>query len=295
MSIGWKPTAADKRLLLERRLAGPTPWLIAIMLFLTALATAAGLGLGAAAARIGEDLAGRMTIQIVEANPDTREAQARRAVAAARQLDGVRSVERVSDAEIAALLSPWLGEGALGEGLPVPALIDIQFAAAPDPAVVEQAIRAAAPSARVDSHSSWLAPLVEAIGSLKWLAVALVALMAGATAAVVVLAARAALNTHRATIDVLHLLGATDVQIARLFQRRFAIDALVGGLAGVALAAAVILLLGQRLGAVGSELLGSTALPAAGWALLAALPLLGALLATVVARLTVVRALRKIL
>lgn len=295
MNIGWKPTAADRRLLLETRLAGPTPWLIAIMLFLTALATAAGLGLGAAAARIGEDLAGRMTIQIVEANPDRREAQARAAVDAARRLDGVRSVKRVSDAELAELLSPWLGEGPFGDGLPVPALIDIEFAASPDPATVEQAIRAAAPSARVDSHASWLAPLVDAIGSLRWLAAALVALMAGATAAVVVLAARAALNTHRATIDVLHLLGSTDTQIARLFQRRFAIDALIGGAAGVAVAVAVILLLGDRMGAVGSELLGSTALDWRGWLLLGLLPILGALLATLAARLTIVRALRKIL
>ena len=34
------------------------------------------------------------------------------------------------------------------------------------------------------------------------------------------------LDTHRATIEILHLMGATDVQVARLFQRRIALDAL---------------------------------------------------------------------
>ena len=43
------------------------------------------------------------------------------------------------------------------------------------------------------------------------------------------LAARSGLDTHRDTIDVLHMLGSTDVQIARLFQRRIAFDTLFGG------------------------------------------------------------------
>ena len=43
-----------------------------------------------------------------------------------------------------------------------------------------------------------------------------------------------ALDTHRDTIEVIHMLGATDIQIARLFQRRIALDALLGGLVGTA-------------------------------------------------------------
>ena len=62
--------------------------------------------------------------------------------------------------------------------------------------------------------------------------------MVGATAATVVLAARAALDTHRGTIEMLHLMGATDVQVARLFQRRIALDALFGGLVGFILGGA---------------------------------------------------------
>src|SRR6185503_10089672 len=66
--------AADRRLLPEGRLAGPMPWVIAIMMFLTVLAAAAGLGLGGAAARLDDQIGGRVTIQVVEANPARREA-----------------------------------------------------------------------------------------------------------------------------------------------------------------------------------------------------------------------------
>jgi cell division transport system permease protein len=119
--------------------------------------------------------------------------------------------------------------------------------------------------------------------------------MVGATAATVVLAARAALDTHRGTIEILHLMGATDVQVARLFQRRIALDALFGGITGFLLGGAVLVALGDRVAALGSELLGSAAIPPEGWATLLALPLLGVLLAMLVARLTILRALGKLL
>jgi cell division transport system permease protein len=93
----------------------------------------------------------------------------------------------------------------------------------------------------------------------------------------------------------MHLMGATDIQIARLFQRRIALDAMFGGAVGLAGAVLVILLLGRRIEGLGSELLGSMSLPVYAWGLLVMLPLAGALLATVAARLTVVGALRKIL
>ena len=59
-----------------------------------------------------------------------------------------------------------------------------------------------------------------------------------ATMAVVMLAARAGLEAHRGTIEVIHMLGATDRQVARLFQRRIALDAGIGAAAGGLLAGA---------------------------------------------------------
>ena len=109
----------------------------------------------------------------------------------------------------------------------------------------------------------------------------------------VTLAARAGLDTHRATIEVMHMLGSTDVQVARLFQRRIALDAALGGVAGGAAALAVLAFLGGKIGALGSELLGGITLAAGDWAILVVLPLGFVLLATLAARMTVVAALRR--
>ena len=289
--------AADARLLPEGRLSGPMPWVIAIMMFLTVLAAAAGLGLGKAAASLARDTGNRATIQVVEPNPDRREAEAAAAVALLRDLPGISSVRRIGEEEMEDLLEPWLGQSGLEADLPIPAMIDIELS--PEAYSRLDRIRAAvarvAPSARLDDNAQWLAPLSGLIGALRWLAGALVLLMIGATGATVVLAARAALDTHRSTIEVLHLMGATDVQVARLFQRRIALDALFGGIVGLAAAAAVLLVIGDRVGDLGSDLLGSADLPLLSWAILVALPVFGVLLAMAVARATILRALGRML
>jgi cell division transport system permease protein len=193
------------------------------------------------------------------------------------------------------LLEPWLGEGGLEGDLPIPVMIDADLTPGSSVSGVRGAVARAAPAARVDENAQWLAPLAKLIDGLELLALVLVLLMIGATGATVVLAARASLDTHRGTIEVLHLMGATDVQVARLFQRRIALDALFGGAVGLVCAAIVLLLIGDRLGALGSELLGSAGLPLTSWLVLALLPAFGVLLAMLVARTTILRALGKLL
>jgi cell division transport system permease protein len=177
--------------------------------------------------------------------------------------------------------------------LPMPAMIDVELRPGGDTAAIERAARRIAPGARVDRHAQWLSPVRSFMTTMSWLAAGLVLLIAGATAAVVLLAARAGLDTHRDTIDVLHMLGSTDIQIARLFQRRIAFDTLLGGLAGTAAALALVSFLQARLSAVGSEMLGGVALQQRDWLLLLLLPIGFALVATVAARVAVLRALGK--
>jgi cell division transport system permease protein len=288
---------ADARLLPEGRLAGPMPWVLAIMMFLSILAAAAGIALSSAAQGLSVQAGNRATIQIVEANPDRREAEARAVAGILEHRPGIEKVRRIGQEEMGRLLAPWLGQGGLEGDIPVPAMIDVDLS----PAAYEQldglrsAVAAVAPSARVDDNGQWLAPLGRLMRALQGLAVALVLLMIAATAATVVLAARAALDTHRATIEVLHLMGATDVQVARLFQRRIALDAAFGGGVGLVTAGAVLFLIGSRVAALGSDLLGSAALPPLAWALLVALPLFGVGLAMLVARAAILRALGRML
>jgi cell division transport system permease protein len=135
----------------------------------------------------------------------------------------------------------------------------------------------------------------DALASLQWLALGLVVLLAGTSAAAVWLAARSALGSNRETIEVIHLLGATDGQIARLFERSIGLDAAIGGLAGLTLGAGALWLLGGQFARLGSGMVAGGALGPIDWVLLAAVPVAGVVLAMLTARLTVLGALRRML
>ena len=272
-------------------------WVMAIMLFLTVLAGAFGLGTLAAGSVLARQLAGRLTVQVVEADEAKREAAAARVLAALRTMPVVRRAVQVDRNELAGLLRPWLGEDGADPDLPIPAMIDVDLHSGSDQAVVQltREVQTVAPSARVDRHESWITPISNFMALLGWLAFGLVLLMAGATAAVVILVGRAGLDTHRDTIEVLHMLGSTDMQVARLFQRRIALDTIYGGVVGTALALVTVWLVGGQLGGLGSDLLSGIALSPRDWVLLTGLPILFALLATVAARYAVLGALRRYL
>lgn len=287
--------AARNRLLPEGRIAGPMPWVIAIMMFLTILACAAGLALNRAANSLGEDLRGRVTVQLVEANADVRRSAVAALTSALRAMPSVRAIHPVEEATLAQQLRPWLGEDMAATDLPIPALIDVELtrAGAADLTDLRHRLSAISSRARVEPHATFLGPLSSLMTSLAWLAALVVVLMMLATGAVVILAARGAHDGHRVTIDILHLMGATDVQIARLFQRRIALDALFGALLGFVCATPVILLIGSRLTATGSELMQSVSLPLPAWAVLLLIPVAVVGLAMLTARYTVVRALAR--
>ena len=295
-----------RRLLPDRRLSGPTPWVVAILMMLTLLAAAAGVGLARSANAIGDAIAGRVTVQIVTANPVTRAEQAaalRRAAAAQPFVRSARSVERE---ELQAMLGQWFGSEGSGDGgddpvlksLPLPALVDVDFVGE-DRGGHMEALRALvareAPGARIIPHAEWLGPVARLIRSLAWIAGGLVLLMTAASGAVVIMTARAALGTHFATIEMLHLIGATDRQITRLFQRRIAIDTAYGIALGSTVAAAILLLIGWQWSGVTAGLAATASLGPAGWALLLALPLLAIALAALTARQTLLAALKKII
>ncbi|HQA17681.1 MAG TPA: cell division protein [Novosphingobium sp.] len=282
----------------QGRLAGPMPWVIAIMVALTVIAAAAGLALSNTARNAADSLSGGVTVQVVEANPAERDRQAQAVAAALRAVPGVGEATVVSQAELEKLIEPWLGVRTGEDQIPVPALVDVRLRNGVDGEKLGQLRRIArqvAPAARVDAQSSWLKPVFGAIDSLQWLALALVALLAFALAAAVLLAVRTALGTNRDTIEIVHLLGGTDSQIARIFQRAIGFDAAGGGAVGLALGLVVVLALGQRFSGLGAGLIDSGALDWIDWILLALVPIAGVLLATLTARITVMRALKKIL
>jgi len=188
-------------------------------------------------------------------------------------------------------LKRWLGPAAESADLPVPALVNFDTSPGADLRAIQQRVKAIAPAAEISAHRDKVTPLLRSMREIQWLAFGLVLLLSAAATSAVVLAARGALDTHRFTIEVMHGIGATDVQITRLFQRKIAIDALIGSLSGAAAGALVIILLASGASFAGM-LMGSATLGLTDFLVLLLLPFALTALATWVARRAVLAALR---
>jgi len=288
--LGWLfSSAADRRLLGTSRFRGPMPWVIAIMSFSILIIAATGLALAGTAASLGEAIATRYSLEVPNGANDLGAL-----VAALKASPGVDTVEPVPESEMRRTLERWLGPAAQSGDLPVPALIDFDARAGTDLGALERRVQAIAPAARISAHRDRVAPLLRSMRALQWLAFGLVLLLGAAAASAVVLAARGALDTHRFTIEVMHGIGATDLQLTHLFQRKIAIDALVGSLAGAAAGAVVLLLLASGASFAG-ELTGGATLSVPALVVLVLLPFVLTALATWVARMAVLAALRETL
>lgn len=290
--------AHDRKLIPDGRFSGTMSWVMAIMLFLTLLASAAAISLGHAARQSGANLASEATVQVIETDPVARAAQQKAITRWLRSLPQVKSVTAVPEKESRALLKPLLGEEAEIYDIPIPALVDVSFKKAPNAAEIQrirQYLQRLTPDSQIHSHASWMAPLVALMQTLFLLALSVVLLLLLATAATVVLSVRGALNTHKATIEIMHMMGSTDMQAARLFQRRVALDALFGGLVALIAALLVLWILGNRIAALEPGLLADAGMPIYGWIMLMLIPICVAGLAMLTARLTVLSALKKML
>ncbi|MES2903984.1 MAG: cell division protein [Pseudomonadota bacterium] len=278
---------AERRLIPGGRLEGPTPYVIAIMMFVMVVIGAAGLALANSARLVAAGVDNRYSVEIADGA-----VKAGRAQVLLRAMPGVTAIRPVSEDEMRKILTRWLGPTGAAADLPLPAIIDVDLAADAQVAQIAASIERQVPGARFVAHKDSLGPVLGAVRALGWLALTLVVLIALATAAAVVLAARGTLDTHRSTIEVMHGIGATDDQVARLFQRKIALDALTGGTVGAVAAGAVLLLIAGGGSTWLADLTGGPLLALRDIVLLALLPLLGTILATIVARTAVLNALR---
>lgn len=284
------------------RLSGPIPWVIAILIALVVIAAAGGLSLRNLAENARADLADAVTVQIIEADQETRAIQTQAAAGALSAHPLVTSVRVVPEEELQALLEPWLGGGAASENVPIPALIDVELSRrasggelAQLQGALDSALEPLGGDARVDAQSQWLRPVYDALSALQYLALGLIILVSLATAAAVWLASRNAFINHRETVEIVHLLGGTDRQVTRMFERAVIREAAFGALIGLLIGLAAVWLLGRQFASLDSGMVGGGGLGPVDWVIIAAIPVGGVCLALVTGRITIGYALRSML
>jgi cell division transport system permease protein len=261
------------------------------MAFLAVFALALSLATGRLADRWSAELAQTSTLRI-SAPQDQMDTQTFSALEVLRTTPGIADARALGDDEQRALLAPWFGPDLPVETLPIPQLIEIiADQNGYDAAGLRARLSAEVPGAVLDDHTRWREPLVEAASRLRLLGFVSILLIAGATAAMITLAANAALSANAQLIRVMRLVGARDIYIARAFVRRFTLRALLGAAIGTLVGALAVLLLPST-DAAGGFLTG-LGLQGWHWLLLLTIPILAAVVAFIATRTAALRTLKE--
>jgi cell division transport system permease protein len=253
---------------------------VAIMTYLASMTTGAVLLVRASAAEWQSDVSSELTIQLRPSPGRDIERDVRAVVDAARAQAGILEVRPFSKDESAKLLEPWLGTGLSLNDLPVPRVIVVRVApgATPDLAALRRAVTQAAPAASIDDHRAWIDRMRSMTGAIVLAGTGILILVIVATVISVSFATRGAMAANRPIVEVLHFVGAQDRYIANRFLRHFLRLGFEGGIIG-GLAAMLTFGFSESIASwfsgtpVGDQfaaLLGTFALPASGYLLLAA-------------------------
>ena len=275
------------------------PLLVAIMVYLAALALAGAMVANKLAARWDRGLAGALTVQLPPAaagSEDSGDPVLQGVADLLAETEGVVSVEVMHTGAIAALLEPWLGDTALIGDLPLPRLIAVTVdpEAPPDLTALRRAVLSIAPGSLVDDHQRWLSHLLDLARAVEIMAAVVVALVVLAAAIMVAFVTRMGLAAHDQAIELLHLIGAQDSYVARQFQNHSLSLGLRGGLIGLLCALPTLYLARHLLERVESDLLPDLSLKPYEWSLLVLLPVASALVTMLTARITVLRTLARL-
>lgn len=264
-------------------------FVVAVLCFLACLTAMGVIAANRAAGGWTGQLTGEATVIVRPRGGETPDAAAARAAETLAAAPGVAEARALEPAKAYDLIRPWLGDISDLEDLPVPRLVAVTLDPKhpADARKLRAVLRAQDIDATVDDHSIWIKDIRRAGGLVRWLGGGVFVLIAAAAGAVVTFATRAGLAARRDVVEVLHLAGAEDGYIARLFQARFARAAGLAGLIG-AIAAAVLGAV-MRLAGGGEGL--TPALPLAWSDLLAVIPcpLLAALVAAAAAQVTAMK------
>lgn len=219
---------------------------IGIMVFLACLTAGAVYIVNQSAAAWLRDVASEVTVQVKpEGGPKEAEKTANDVVSFLGSQTGVRNVSLLTLDQSAELVEPWLGQVSAIKELPLPRLVAVQIDrdAPPDTETLRAALVSKFPAATLDDHRAWQSQIRRVTGSLAMAGLFIIALVATATVAIVVSAARSAIASNRDIVEVLNFVGAEERFIARQFELHFLKLGIKAGVIGAAAAGLVFFMM----------------------------------------------------
>lgn len=272
--------------------------LIGLMTFLGALSLAGSFALSSIAEHWSSGLENKMTIEIPAEDENNNIRTPKQIMSLAKDVQNrlkqqnfVRESHILTQEDIKSLLSPWLGDSDMIGDIPLPGLISVDLITFNDALKSKMLadFQKIVPNIHIDTHESWLADILKLTGALQF-ATILISLIIGVTTAIAIAGAvKSRVAIHRKDVELLHLMGASDLYISGQFQRHAWILALQGSAAGMIAGSLIILILGFFLSQNPDSLMPDFSLNMVHILTILLLPVLACLIAGLTAKFTVLR------
>lgn len=275
-------------------------WITMLMTFVAALTLFASMSLSNIISHWNAVVSGSLTIQqpTYDLTGLDRKEDALKELEAVTDLLSqqpfVASFHILNDDEMEQLMSPWLGDLNQLNELPIPKLIDVELNKDIPFSLdmFKDEINTLAPYAKVDSHRIWLSHLVDISGGIQKTIFVILALLILTTAFTVIYTTRSTLLVQENTLELLQLMGAKDSSIAFGVASNSFTKGLAGAIIGLLFSLPIVGIVITLVNSTPDSLFVQGALSMPQWLIIAALPLIVALLSFVTAIITGFRKLR---
>ena len=187
-------------------------FVITIMSFLAAL-TAGGVYLVFSAATLWtNNIASEITVQVQNRGGDAGDGKIAEIVKFLNDQNGIKQVVPYTRERSLKLVEPSIGKSEVLKSFAIPRLIAVEIDRdnPPEIAMLKKVLEAKYPGAVLDDHGLWRGEIHRLTRFLELAGIAMLALMAAATAAVIIAAATSALASNREIVSVLNLVGAEE-------------------------------------------------------------------------------------
>ena len=276
--------------------------LTSIYMYLFIVVLAIVMTINSMASNWEKDIMGSITVQILPVEDESKHVDVKRTQAQTdnvlhfmENISGVEEVRLLDTKTVEKLLTPWLGNKVDISLLPIPQLLDIKLKndAEINYDEITRGLHKVTPNASIDNHRLWLNKLLKFASSLRNIALAILFMVAVICAFSIYYSARTSLGINRASIEILHIVGAYDDYIARQYARNYAKIGFFAGVMGLLVAVPCIWLIGKYGLSTGSGLLNGASLSGYAWGLIMITPIFSFFYAMVTSYYTVRKTLEK--
>ncbi|MBI1300347.1 MAG: FtsX-like permease family protein [Alphaproteobacteria bacterium] len=215
--------------------------LIGLMSFLAVMAFSGMFALNNITNRWSSGLENKVTIEIAVETEDghflsenTVQHEVDKIVASLKGHPDIASLHVLTQNEIQELISPWIGDNLTLTDIPLPGLIALELANSEEQTLLKLKHRITSTSeyANLETHREWLGDIIGFASTLKMVALLVACIVTAITVIAIMTGMRTRFALHYKEVDLLHAIGASDLYIARQFQRHAMVLALQGGFLG---------------------------------------------------------------